>query len=110
MYKIYQDTLQAYIAPEALDSSMDRDALAFGKPVWDFKYPESSFFITRSGLIGCSISVARAGDVVCAPLGSTYPLVLRPEGDYFTIRGCAYVPGAMRGEMRSSQEVVFRIR
>jgi hypothetical protein len=43
---------------------------AFGEPVCEFKYPESSFFITEGRLIG---STTRPGDMVCVALGSTYP-------------------------------------
>jgi len=85
------------------------DGNAFGKPVWDFQYPESSFFITKGGLIGCSVSVASPDDVVCAALGSTYPSVLRPTGDCYGMRGYAYVHGIMSGERRDSQRIAFKI-
>jgi len=105
-----EEAFQTYIAPDISEESRGGDGPAFGKPVWDFKYPESSFFFTNGGLIGCSVSVVRPGDVVCAALGSTYPFVLRPEGDWFTLRGYAYVQGIMRGERRDSRRNVFRIR
>jgi len=104
------ETFHAYIAPNASSESGDGDGAAFGKPVWDFKYPDSSFFITEGGLIGCSVSVASPGDAVCAVFGSTYPLVLQPMDDLFGIRGFAYVHGAMRGERQDSQKRVFRVR
>lgn len=105
-----EEELQTYITSEALENSKEGDGRAFGKPVWDFKYPESSFFVTKGGLIGCSVSVSKPGDLVFAPLGSTYPLLLRPVDDGFTIVGYAYVNGVMRGERRDSPETICRIR
>jgi hypothetical protein len=104
-----KEVIQTYIASDMMEESKEGDGPAFGKPVWDFTYPESSFFVTKGGLIGCSVSVASPGDIVCAALGSKYPFVLRPEGDWFAIRGYAYVHGIMRGERRHSQETVFKI-
>ncbi|KAM7211606.1 hypothetical protein V8F06_013023 [Rhypophila decipiens] len=70
------------------------DGHAFGKPVWDFKYPESTFFITDGGLLGCSVCIAAEGDIVCAPMGSTYPMILRPEeGGTCALRGFSFVHG-----------------
>ena len=64
-----------------------------GNPVWDFTYPESSFFIAEDRFMGCSICSTRPGYVVYVACGSTYPLVLRPDGEEFRIRGFAYVHG-----------------
>jgi hypothetical protein len=105
-----EETYNKYIPPDVSEESKHADGHAFGKPVWDFKYPESSFFITEGRLIGCSVSTTRPGDVVCVALGSTYPHVLRPDGDNFLIRGFAYVHGIMHGERRSSEGQVFKIR
>jgi hypothetical protein len=90
------------------EESKDGDRHAFGKPVWDFKYPESSFFITEGELFGCSISTTRPEDMVCAALGSTYPFVLRPDGDHFLIRGYAFVHGIMLGEQQDSEGEAFK--
>ena len=105
-----QETYNKYIPAYVSEESKDGDGHAFGKPVWDFKYPESSFFITEGRLLGCSISTTRPGDIVCAPLGSTFPLILRPDGDHFLIRGYAFVHGVMHGEQRGFEGQVFKIR
>jgi hypothetical protein len=105
-----EETYNRYIPPDLSEESKDGDGHAFGKPVWDFKYPESSFFITKGGLLGCSISTTRPGDMVCAALGSTFPFILRPDCDHFLIRGYAFVHGIMHGERRNSEGQVFRIR
>ena len=105
-------TVEAFISTYRqmyLRKSKLADGNAFGKPVWDFKYPESSFFITEGGLTGCSISTTRPGDMICVALGSTYPFILRPDGDHFLLRGYAYVHGIMHGERRNSEGQVFRI-
>ena len=104
-----EETYNKYIPPGVSEESKNADGHAFGKPIWDFKYPESSFFITEGGLTGCCISTTRPGDMVCVALGSTYPFILRPDGDHFLIRGYAYVHGIMRGERRNSERQVFRI-
>ncbi|KIW16992.1 hypothetical protein PV08_04183 [Exophiala spinifera] len=90
---------------EAADAKGNGDA--FGKPVWDFAYPESGFFITSTGLVGCSVCVPQQGDLVIAALGSTYPSVIRPwqDGERFLIRGYAFVDGAMRGERAAGGEI-----
>jgi hypothetical protein len=105
-----EETYNKYIPPDLSEESKHGDGHAFGKPVWDFKYPESSFFITESKLIGCAISTTRPGDIVCVALGSTYPFVLRPNDDHFAIRGYAYVYGIMQGERQDSERQVFKIR
>lgn len=48
--------------------------------------------------------------MVCVALGSTYPYVLQPKGDDFSIRGYAFVYGLMRGERQNYEKRVFRIR
>jgi Heterokaryon incompatibility protein (HET) len=105
-----EETYNKYIPPDVSEESEHADGHAFGKPVWDFEYPESSFFITEGGFIGCSISTTRPGDMVCVALGSTYPYILRPDGDHFFIRGYSYVHGIMHGEQRNSERQVFKIR
>ena len=103
-------TFIKYIPQDLSEESKHADGHAFGKPVWDFKYPESNFFITKNGFIGCTISIIRQGDLVCVALGSTYPFILRPDDNEFLIRGYAYVHGLMRGEQQNSERQVFRIR
>ncbi|KAH0565722.1 hypothetical protein GP486_000886 [Trichoglossum hirsutum] len=105
-----EETYDKYIPSGWSEEPSYGDGYAFDKPVWNFKYPESSFFITEGRLMGCCISTTKPGDMVCVALGSTYPFVLRPDGDHFLIRGYAYVHGIMHGEQRYSQEQVFKIR
>jgi hypothetical protein len=104
------DTYDEYIAHDLSEESKDADGLLFGKPIWDFEYPESSFFITKGKLFGCCVSVTRPGDIVWVALGGTYPLILRPDGDSFVIRGFTYVHGVMHGERQDSQEQTYQIR
>ncbi|GLB10783.1 hypothetical protein AtubIFM57258_007193 [Aspergillus tubingensis] len=99
-----------YISSDLATEAADADGYAFGKPVWDFDYPDSSFFVTPGGLVGCATSSSQPGDIVAVFLGSTYPMVLRPEGDYFRIRGYAYIHGIMDGERKDSVQTMFRIR
>lgn len=87
-----------YIPPKLSRMSQSGDGLLFGKPVWDFSYPQSYVFVTEDGLIGSCVSSVATGDRLFASLGSTYPSVLRPEGDYYTIRGFAFASGVMKGE------------
>ena len=105
-----EETYNTYIPADVSEDSKNADGQLFGKPVWDFKYPESSFFITEDKFIGCSISSTRPGDVVYVAHGSTYPLVLRPDGEEFRIRGFAYVHGLMHAEKKDLGVEVFKIR
>lgn len=86
-----RETYEKYIPLDVSEKSKHADGLEFGKPVWDFKYPEFSFFLTEIGLIGCCMSTSRSGDRVYGALGSRYPFVLRPDGNLFLLRGFAYV-------------------
>lgn len=105
-----EETYNRYIPSDLSKRSELADGHAFGKPVWDFDYPESNFFITKNRFFGCTISTTRPGDLVCVALGSTYPFILRPDGDEFLMRGYAYVCGLMHGEQQNSERQVFRIR
>ena len=104
-----EETYNQYIASEMSEESKHADGHAFGKPVWDFKYPGSSFFITEGNFTGYSKSIIRPGDLVCVALGSTYPFILRPDGNHFLLRGYAYVHGIMHGERQGSERQTFRI-
>ncbi|PHH84878.1 hypothetical protein CDD83_1229 [Cordyceps sp. RAO-2017] len=104
------ETHRKYIPADLAEYAREANGRAFGKPVWDFEYPKSSFFITESGLVGCCVAATEPGDTVFVPYGSTYPLVLRPDGCYYSIRGYAYVHGIMRGERRGSRVQDLRIR
>jgi hypothetical protein len=104
-----EETYNKYIPLDVSEESKHTDGLEFGKPVWDFTYPESSFFLIKIGLVGCCVSTVRPGDKVYVALGSKYPSVLRPDGDHLLLRGFAYVHGIMHGERVGSGEQVFRI-
>ena len=95
---LHEETYSKYIPLDLSEESKQSDGRVFGKPVWDFKYSESSFFIIEGGLIGCSIFTLEPGDTVYVALGGTYPLIFRPDGDYFLIRGYSFVHGIMHGE------------
>lgn len=102
-----KETYDKYIPLHVSDESRQADGLLFGKPTWDFTYPESSFFITDTGLLGCSVSSSQHGDVIAIPLGSTYPLVLRPDGQRYLIRGFSYTYGIMHGEKQDLTQTVL---
>jgi hypothetical protein len=101
-----EETYNKYISPELAKDGEKGEAHTFGKPVWDFNYPESTFFTTETGLVGCSTEINTAGDVVFIPLGSVYPLILRPIADYYRLKGFAYVYGYMYGDSPSETQVV----
>jgi hypothetical protein len=105
-----EETYSTYIPADISQDSKDADGRLFGKPVWDFAYPESSFFITEDKFMGCLISSTRLGDAVFVSRGSTYPLVLRQDGEEYCIRGFAYVYGLMHAERKDIEMQVFKIR
>lgn len=104
-----EPTFKRYITNDIAEKSKEADGHAFGKPVWDFEYPESSIYITQNGLVGCTISEVIQGDIVFAALGSSYPLILRPTGVEYRIRGYSYVYGVMNGEKKDSEVQMFNI-
>lgn len=111
LMKIFDDeTLSAYISRAFQEGSTHVDGDTFGKPVWDFGYPDSSFFVTEDGHFGCCITSIKPGDVLTIVPGCTYPLVLRPEGQHHFIRGYAYVHGIMMGEIHylKRQDIMIR--
>lgn len=103
------ESFAKFIPPELANESMHADGSAFGKPVWGFEYPESSFIITKKGLVGCSVSLASVGDIVCIISGCAYPLILRYEKEFFRMVGYAYVHQVMRGEMQNYEQRTFQI-
>ncbi|MCJ1310090.1 hypothetical protein MMC25_003751 [Agyrium rufum] len=100
---------KACILANKSQESHNADGRLFGKPVWDFTYPQSNFFITQNDYIGCSISSISPGDVIFVASGCTFPLILRPELKAFRIRGFAYIHGLMHAE-KSSDLQVFKIQ
>jgi hypothetical protein len=105
-----EETYNKYIPLDVAGEAKDGDSRAFGKPVWGFEYPESSFFVTERSLIGCSTSTNRSGDIVFVALGSTYPFILRPHDGHFHLKGFTYVHGIMHGELRNSAVQVLALR
>ncbi|KAF5528917.1 het-domain-containing protein [Fusarium mexicanum] len=104
-----EEAYQRYIPPGLSKEAERADGYQFGKPVWDFKYPDSSIFITEKGSIGCCVSTTNPGDIVTVPFGSTYPFILRAHGKRFLMRGYGFTYGIMRGEGPQSPEQVFEI-
>ena len=95
---VLEETFPDYITQATVETSSNPDGYAFGKPVWDFEYPESSVFITDNRLVGCCISVVGPEGIVFVPLGCTYPLVLRPDGGHFLAMDYTYTHGLMHGD------------
>jgi hypothetical protein len=109
-----RDVLERYIPPALLQDVKASDGHVFGKPVWDFDYPDASIFITSRKMIGCAVSTANVGDNVFVPLGSAYPLVLEPHveanGQSHGILGFSYVDGLMFGELAETEVTNVMIR
>ena len=105
-----KDTYDKYIPSSLQEDSSHADGHAFGKPVWDFEYPVSGFYITKKGFVGCTIATVAQGDVVFIPLGNTYPLVLRPEHNDFRIKGYTFIHGVMHGEQQNMETQTIRLR
>lgn len=95
-----------YVPADLSKEAVKADGKAFGKPVWDFPYPESSLFVTTSGLVGCSTALNKPGDFVFVPLGSTYPLILRPDNGHFVIKGFTFVYGKMIGDIPTASDTI----
>ena len=93
-----EETFEQHIPSSVEEKSQAANGHAFGKPVWDFKYPDSGFFVTVTGLIGCAISPPMPGDIVFVALGSTYPMILRPADNGYLLKGYCFVRGVMHGE------------
>ena len=55
--------------------------------------------ITHSGFFGIGVSDIRAGDLVVVLFGFDIPMVLRDQGDHFSMIGAARVGGIMEGEL-----------
>lgn len=56
------------------------------------------FFITPSGYIGLGPRTMQVSDTVAILYGCRWPVILRSQGDHYTIRGICYVYGIMDGE------------
>ncbi|KAL8990512.1 MAG: hypothetical protein Q9169_008103 [Polycauliona sp. 2 TL-2023] len=63
-----ENNFNRYVPLELSEQSQHADGKLFGKPAWDFKYPESSFFITETGFIGCSVASVEQGDLLIRTL------------------------------------------
>ncbi|KAF2430608.1 hypothetical protein EJ08DRAFT_679140 [Tothia fuscella] len=100
------ETFNRCIPADLATEAAKGDGKAFGKPVWDFDYLEFTLFITTGGLLGCTTAINKLEDIVFIPLGSTYPLILRPEDSHYTIRGFAFVYQRMIGKVPTASESV----
>lgn len=69
---------------------------------YDLTY--SKPFVLPSGYVGLAHPGTREGDIIVIVAGSTCPLVLRPDGDYYTWMGPALVSGIMHGELWTDDE------
>ena len=103
------ETFEKYISQDVIDECKDGNGEAFGKPVWDFEYPTASFFITKGKMLGCSIASTSRNDILFVPYGCSYPLILRPDGETFRIRGFCFVYGVMHGEKSDTEETTVKI-
>jgi hypothetical protein len=57
-------------------------------------------FITSDGHVGIAESRVQEGDLIALVRGADFPFVLRRNGEeHFSFIGCAYVWGAIRGEL-----------
>jgi hypothetical protein len=109
-----QALLSRYIPSDLPAESENADGRAFGKPVWDFQYPESSVFVTKNRFVRCAIAETQPGDRVFVALGSTYPIILRPKDNgrhqkRYAIWWFAYVDGVMSGEYEDTESVTYQI-
>ena len=104
-----KETYEKYVPVGLSQEAAGASGHLFGKPVWDFDYPESSFFITKKKLVGCATSRNSPGDVLFIAHGSTYPLVLRPKQDHFLIKGFSWVSGIMYGELKDEMRQTLKI-
>lgn len=106
--------LTTFIPGDLLEESNSADGRAFGKPVWDFQYPESSIFITRNRLVGCAIATTQPGDEVFVALESAYAMTLRPSETggkaRYVIRGFVYVDGVMNGERAGTSSMTVHVQ
>ncbi|KAI3333536.1 hypothetical protein F4824DRAFT_513211 [Ustulina deusta] len=102
------------IGPETTEECSDRIASSLGKPVWDFEYPEASFFAatgeTKEKRIGCCIAPTQLGDVVFIhPLWQCPSSGVAARRGAVSHRGFCFAHGAMKGEMHDEAEVVVDI-
>jgi hypothetical protein len=102
-----EDTYDKSIPDDLKNDFIDADGYAFENSVWYCKYFKSSFFFKENRLVGCCVSTTKPGDLACVALGSTYPFILRPDGDGLQVRG---THGIMNGEKWNFERRLFMIR
>jgi hypothetical protein len=105
-----EETSTSYVPTELSEAAEDGEGRLLGKSVRDFSYPQSGFFITEDKYMGCSISSTKPNDVVFIARGSTYDLVLRPDGEDYRSRGFGYVHGSINAKQKATEIEVVRIR
>lgn len=71
-------------------------------------------FITSAGFVGVAPTCISKGDVISIVHGSSMPVILRPDDEFHTFQGLAYVHGIISGELagidvESTEEVELRI-
>ncbi|KAK7963982.1 Heterokaryon incompatibility protein 6- OR allele [Apiospora saccharicola] len=103
--RVFDRFVPSHVAHECRDA----DGTLFGKPIWDFDYPESSFFVTDEGVLGCCMASVDRGDLLFVPLGSTYPHVLHQAQSHYRMRGFAFVHGNMEGGAENASRVTVDI-
>jgi hypothetical protein len=57
------------------------------------------FFVTNMGFFGMIGARVCKGDTVSFLFGEELPIVLRPQGSFYTMLGAANVSGVMNGEV-----------
>ena len=74
---VLEERFTEHIPQDIAQSSRHTDGYLFGKPVWDFEYPQSCFFVTEDGVIE---------DAVCLQYGleisPAFPSVVRIRLSY----------------------------
>lgn len=77
-------------------SDKTKERLAFGRA--NARCYNRRFFRSGAGRFGWGVEGMAPDDKICVIHGMSVPLLLRPEGESFTIIGDAYLHGTMYGE------------
>jgi hypothetical protein len=59
---------------------------------------ETNFILAEKDSMGLAPRGTKVGDIICALLGHSVPIVLRPKGDYYSYVGQSFVYSLMDGE------------
>lgn len=97
--RLFADILNESLPGSSGGSSGEEDEDCFENVMKIFGALENHrLFTTKSGLIGVAVGAIEAGDALVLFGGVDHPLILRPHGDKFHLRGIAFVHGLMRDE------------